>query len=481
MTGRTTPGAFQADPADRARLFDLLSSLIQGHIDGVGDLPATPDVTPGELRRHLSGYDFAAPLEPDAVLTETAAMLRRWTVHTTHPGYFGLFNPNPALMGVLGESLTAAFNPQLAAWSHAPAAVEIERHVLRFLGERLGWSGEESTGHFTSGGAEANLTGTLLALTRAFPRLAEDGVRGLSGRPVFYASAESHLAWLKIAHMCGLGRDAVRLVPVLPDLRMDHRAAAELIRRDRRDGHLPFLLVGTSGTTSAGTLDPLPELAALAAAEDLWFHVDAAWAGAVALSDRLRPVLDGIERADSVTLDAHKWLAMPMGAGTLLTRHLGALRDTFRVATAYMPPDTPDAEDPYTTTAQWSRRAIGLKLFMTLATAGRTGYAEMIEHQTALGEELRERLAAAGWTITNATPLPLVCFTDVPDAHPDKAAEHVRGVADRVTASGRSWISATRLAGRPSLRACVTNFATTESDLRTLLAVLGPPDPAFQG
>ncbi|WP_051467801.1 pyridoxal phosphate-dependent decarboxylase family protein [Actinomadura oligospora] len=466
--------ALEMDADERRRLFTHAFDLIDRHAGEVRDLPVTPDADPLAVRHHLRRYDFDAPLEAEAVLDDTAALLRRWTVHTTHPGYFGLFNPNPAPMGVLGDLLTAAFNPQLAAWSHAPAAAEIDRHVVAHLGGRLGLPGDPVAGHFTSGGAEANLTGVLLALTRTFPEVAEDGVAALPGRPVLYASAESHLAWLKIAHMCGLGRGAVRLVPVTPDLRMDPRALASAVAADRAQGHLPFLVVGTAGTTSAGVIDPLPELADLAAAEGMRFHVDAAWAGAVALSDRLRPVLDGIERADSVTLDAHKWLSMPMGAGTFLTSDAEGLQETFRISTSYMPEGISGAPDPYASSVQWSRRAIGLKLFVTLATIGREGYAQAIERQTDLGDLLRRRLTEAGWRVLNHTPLPVVCFTDgrdrpsdgPSDVHAD--AERLQSIAERVLATGRAWISTTSLAGTPALRACITNFATTESDVESL-------------
>ncbi|MEV5571887.1 pyridoxal-dependent decarboxylase [Spirillospora sp. NPDC052269] len=466
-----TNTALEMDADERRRLFAHVLDLIERHVEDVRDLPVTPDADPHAVRLHLERYDFDAALKPDAVLDDTAAMLRRWTVHTTHPGYFGLFNPNPAPMGVLGDLLTAAFNPQLAAWSHAPAAAEIDRHVVGYLGGRLGLPGDPVAGHFTSGGAEANLTGVLLALTRMFPQVGEDGVAALPGRPVLYASSESHLAWLKIAHMCGLGRGAVRLVPVTPDLRMDPRALAATIAADRARGHLPFLIVGTAGTTSAGVIDPLPELADLAAAEGLRFHVDAAWAGAVALSDRLRPVLDGIERADSVTVDAHKWLSMPMGAGTFLTSDTEGLQETFRISTAYMPEEISGTIDPYASSVQWSRRAIGLKLFVTLAAVGREGYAQAIERQTDLGDLLRRRLTETGWHVLNDTPLPVVCFTDTSNDAPADAAA-LQSIAERVLKTGRAWISPTTLAGTPALRACITNFATTEADVETLVTDL---------
>lgn len=245
------------------------------------------------LRDAIGAYDFGRPAPAEGVVEDVARMLRAATVHTTHPRYFGLFNPTPALMGVVGETLAAAFNPQLAAWSHAPAAVEIEAHLLRFLGGRLGYPPAAVAGSFTSGGAEANMTAVLLALTRTWPRYGEEGLRALPGRPVMYASAESHLAWLKIAHAAGLGRDAVRLVPVGPDLRMDTGALADRVAADRADGDLPFLVVATAGTTAAGVVDPLHDLADLCRDLGLRLHADAAYGGAAALSDRLRPAWRG--------------------------------------------------------------------------------------------------------------------------------------------------------------------------------------------
>lgn len=431
-------------------------------------LPARPVSRPvdvGALRKAVSAYDFAAPVPPETVVDEVMALLREASVHTAHPRYFGLFNPAPTLMGVVGETLAAAANPQLAAWSHAPAAAEIEAHLLRFLGRRLGYPADEVAGSFTSGGAEANLTAVLLALTRTWPGYGTGGLRALPGRPVLYASTESHLAWLKIAHATGIGRDAVRLVPVDAGLRLDLDRLASMIAADRRAGDLPFLVVGTAGTTSAGVIDPLPELADLCAAHGLRLHVDAAYGGAAALSDRLAGALTGIDRADSITVDAHKWLSVPMGAGALLCTDAAGLAETFRVTTSYMPDAVPDTVDPYTSSQQWSRRFMGLKLFLSLAAAGRTGYAAQLEHDADLADTLRRRLVDAGWTIVNRTPLPVVCFAD-----PDDASQaHHDGLADAIVAGGRAWISPVTLDGRAALRACVISHRTTTADIDALV------------
>lgn len=457
--------SFSPPPSASERLWRHVVDLLQDEREQIAGRDVSGPVDVERLRAEIGAYDFDRPADPEDVIGEVAGMLRATTVHTTHPRYFGLFNPTPTLLGVVGETLAAAFNPQLAAWSHAPAAAEIEAHLLRFLGGRLGYPPGEVAGSFTSGGAEANLTAVLLALTKAWPRYGEEGLRALPGRPVMYASAESHLAWLKIAHATGIGRDAVRLVPSGTGLRLDTGSLAGRIAADRAAGDLPFLVVATAGTTAAGVIDPLHDLADLCRDQRLHLHADAAYGGAAALSDRLRPALDGIGRADSITVDAHKWLSVPMGAGALLCTDAAGLAETFRATASYMPAEIPDTVDPYTSSQQWSRRFMGLKLFLSLAVAGREGYAEQLEHDAGLADDLRERLTGTGWDVVNDTPLPVVCFAD-PD---DGAWEHHETLARQVVAGGRAWISPVSLNGRAALRACVISHRTTSADIEELV------------
>jgi glutamate/tyrosine decarboxylase-like PLP-dependent enzyme len=450
-------------------------SLVEGYIEGVERSPVAPRLDPAALRAQLAPHDFREPMDPLMAVRFVADGLWQNQVHTPHPRYFGLFNPTPTVPGVAADTLVAAFNPQLAAWAHSPFAVEVERHLIRSLGERVGhMPATHVDGTFTSGGAEANHTAVLAALTHAFPEFARAGVRGLAGRPVFYASAESHHSLLKAARVCGLGSEALRVVPVDGALRLDPAALAELIRRDRAAGELPFLVVATAGTTNAGVIDPLPEVAEIAAAEGLWYHVDAAWGGAAALVPELRPLLAGIEAADSFTFDAHKWLSVPMAAGLFVTRHPEILERTFRIETAYMPKEAQglDVVDPHMRSLQWSRRFIGLKVFLSLLVAGWEGYAAALRHQTAMGELLHRELAAEGWEILNGTQLPVVCFVPVgADASEDAM---VTAIAREVVASGEAWISTTRLGGeRTALRACITSYRTAPDDVRALVRALG--------
>ena len=451
---------------ERSKLWAETINQIEAYFNGVARLPVSPELNPSAIRQHLATLDFSEPLDPTSAVRIAADGLTRWQVHTSHPAYFGLFNPSATPAGVAADALVAGFNPQMAAWSHNPFANEVERHLVRALGSKFGYT--EADGTFCSGGMEANHTAVLTAIVSRFPAFLQDGAASLK-RPVLYASAESHHSILKSARLTGLGTNAVRLVPVDDKLRMSAVELRRMLQQDRDAGRTPFLVVATAGTTSAGAIDPLPEIAELCNAEDLWMHTDAAWGGAAALVPELRGAIAGIESSDSITFDAHKWLSVPMGAGLYLTRHPDILDRTFRVQTAYMPQDAAalDIVDPHLHSMQWSRRFIGLKVFLSLLIAGWDGYAAVIRHQTAMGNYLRKRLGEEGWEITNDTPLPLVCFVN-----PGDSPEHLRLIANHVVASGRAWCSPTVTNGRTVIRACITHYETREDDVETLISAL---------
>ncbi len=455
-------------PDERQELWRHLIAAIEKYIGGVDGARVAPEIDVGRLRQRLSRWDFAAPVAAREALDFAVESLWRHQVHTPHPRYFGLFNPAPTTLGIAADALVAAFNPQLAAWSHSPFAVEVEQHLVRALGGRLGYDAAKVEGCFTSGGAEANHTALVVALHRAFPEVGRRGLLALRSQPVLYVSSQAHHSFLKAARLAGLGSDAVREVSVDGSLRMRTRELAARIESDRADGFSPFLIVGTAGSTSAGAVDPLADLAGIAEGEGLWLHVDAAWGGAAALVPELRPLLAGIERAGSITFDAHKFLSVPMGAGLYLTRHQGALDRTFRVAAGYMPGSgKAGIVDPYAHSMQWSRRFIGLKVFLSLAVAGWQGYEETIRHQVAMGDRLRRGLAEHGWQVVNPSPLPVVCFV-----RPDAAPAQLKAVAAAAVASGAVWISCVHLDGGTALRACITNYRTGPADVDALIAAV---------
>jgi glutamate/tyrosine decarboxylase-like PLP-dependent enzyme len=428
----------------------------------IADGPLVPHVTAAEIRAYLgSRFDFKQALPLDEVVADVERMLRKWQVQVTHPRYFGLYNPSVTLASVVADTMAAMYNSQLANWRTSPAANEMERHTLAWLAGKFGLPAD-SIATFTNGGSEANLTAVVVALTRALPEYGERGLRHLDGDPTIYLTEETHHGFNKIAHMTGLGRRSLRIVATESNLRLNVADLARRVTEDRGNGLLPFMVIGTAGTTAAGIIDPLIEIAQFCKAQGLWFHADAAYGGAAAVSPNLRGHLAGIEAADSITCDAHKWLSVPMGCGMFFCRHRDSVAQAFRSDVTYMPakPANEDASatfNPLTHSAQWSRRFIGLKLFMALAQHGEAGYAEMLDHQARMGDVLREALAATGWHIVNSTPLPVVCFTRdglVP-------SQLVAELRERQIA----WMSDAEIGGIQTVRACITSFKTTEKDI----------------
>lgn len=467
-----TPESLLPGTEERSALWSELVAQAEAYFEGVESLPVAPTLNQDELHAVLDTFSFESPGSRIDVLRRFTRELKRHQVQTPHPCYFGLFNPAPAFMGILGDTITATLNPQLAAWSHSPLAVETERRMINAFARKFGFTGEHADGSLTSGGAEANLTALLCALTERWPGILESGVQGITAKPTFYVSAESHHSFLKAARTAGLGRLALRTVPVSDELQMESDALQRMIEEDRGLGYEPFLIIGTAGTTGSGVVDPIALMSEVARANKLWFHVDAAWGGAAVLVPELRGVLSGIENADSITFDPHKYLSIPMGAGMFLTRHRDTLSRIFSVSTAYMPKEGEGLAvvDPYVHSLQWSRRFIGLKLFLTLATTGWRGYTHILRHQSKMGDLLRERLTASGWSVVNRTKLPVVCFT--PSDEEWDMAMHQR-MSDAVVESGRAWISTIMLGGkRPALRACITNYRTGPEHIEILSTVL---------
>jgi len=435
--------------------FEMVEAAIAGG-------PIVPNVAAEEIRAYLgSRFDFTQPMPLDEVIADVEQMLRKWQVQVTHPRYFGLYNPSVTLASVVADTLVAMYNSQLANWRTSPAANEMERHTLAWLADKFGLPAN-SIATFTSGGSEANLSAVVVALTWAFPQYGEHGLRHLAGDPAIYLTEETHHGFNKIAHMVGLGRRNLRIVATGSDLKMDVADLRRRVEEDRKNGLLPFMVIGTAGTTAAGIIDPLAEIAILCKEQHLWFHADAAYGGSAVVSPGLRPWLAGLEAADSITCDAHKWLSVPMGCGMFFCRHRDSVAQAFRSDVTYMPAkaaseDASATFNPLTHSAQWSRRFIGLKLFMALAEFGEAGYAEMLAHQARMGNMLRESLETTGWRIVNSTPLPVICFT----RDGLSTSEFIAELRERQIA----WMSDAQIGGVPAVRACITSVKTTEKDI----------------
>lgn len=422
------------------------------------------------VQAHAQALSLETGNDVNSVLQQVVDGLTHEAVHSPHPGYLGLFNPRSNFASTLAELMMGIFNPQLAAWSNAPFACEIERYLIRAFGEKFGYASEEIDGTFGSGGAESNLTAVFAALNHAFPNFHKTGLSGVSQPLSIYVSAESHHSIAKAAKITGMGSQAIREVPVTATLQMDLVELERMLLADIDSGFQPLMLVGTAGTTGAGAIDPLAEMAAVARRFGMWFHVDAAYGGASIISPLTQRAFRGIEQSDSITLDAHKWFSTGMGASLFLTSKAHILHQSFGIQTAYMPPrDNEQAPvDPYVHSAQWSRRFIGLKLYLPLAIHGWEGYREVIEKQMALGNFLKQKVLNAGLKVLNFTKLPVVCFTgaDMP------SEEVVRDWVERINHNGKFWVSAYPVRGQWCIRACITNYNTDEAQIEAFVRLL---------
>lgn len=449
-----------------------LQQEINRFFSSLSELPLTAQITPGELARYLSShYDFNTATPIEAVFKDVAGMLHDWNEHSNHPRHFGLFRPAVDQCSVVADALAALYNTQLATWELSPVGNEIEKFTLDAIGRLFGFDPASMHANFTNGGSEANQTAVVLALATAFPDFVNGGLRGLAAQPVMYVSEEAHNSFDKIARICGLGREALRIVPSDSNLALDLQSLDDQLARDRSQGFSPFMVVGTAGTPNAGSVDPLRALAERCQAQRLWFHADAAWGGAAVFSSKLKTVLTGIQSADSVTFDAHKWLSVAAGTGMFFCRHRDAVMRTFSTDAAYVPERSGDGRTyHYLTSLQWGRRFTGLKVFMMLASLGLAGIAERIEHQARLGEYLRQKLRDSGWEVLNITALPVVCFM-----HPIIKSTQIslNEIIRELKMNNQAWISSTLLQRKiPCLRACITNFRTRRDDIDALVDAL---------
>jgi glutamate/tyrosine decarboxylase-like PLP-dependent enzyme len=462
----TLPGAVPAlfpSATERGRIDAWLSERLRSALARVQSGPVTPTIDMKRFGAELEAMDFEVPRPLEEVLDWSIDRMEHGIVQMSNPRYFGLFNPGANFPAQCADRIVGAFNPQLASSASSPVPVALESCVIRAVARRAAM-GEDATGHFATGGSEANYTALLCALTAAHPGFARDGARAFAGAPRFYTSRECHIAWLKIAHQAGVGRAALRLIDTDGGGRMDPRALARAIADDRAAGAVPVMVVATAGTTGGGMIDPLHACADIAAGEKLWYHVDAAWGGSALASDRLRGLLSGIERADSIIIDAHKWLATTMGCALFITARGELLSHVFHASTSFMPSSVASV-DPYLNSVQWSRRFVGLRLFLALAAAGWSGLGAHVERAVAVIARVRERLESLGWTVVNASELAVL------DVLPPGGRD-VRALVRQVVSSGRAWVAPTTFEGRDVVRICATNGESSDADVDELIAAL---------
>lgn len=449
-------------------------------IDGINDYYSSlldRPVQPPPDQRTQSRAALPLPEEgesPGAVLDELFTELIDKGFHAASANYFGLQNPTPTYMSVLAEALVAALNPQLAHFLHSPLASKIEQETVRWVGERIGWA-VPFDGTFTSGGSEANFTALALALATRFPGCVEHGLAATGCRPVFYATAEAHHSLDKSAGLLGLGRDALRRIPVTRHLQLDPALLVDRIEQDLATGFTPFCVVATAGTTSSAAVDDVAALAAISRRYGLWYHVDGAYGAAVVFSDRYRDLIRGVEQADSVTIDPHKWLATSMTAGMVLTSHPEALWRVFAATNPFMP-RTDDAigVDHFNIGMQWSRRMNSLKLWLTLRVHGRRAYEELIDRQIELARGFGDWIRRSrDFELITPPILPGLNFrVRRPGASEAEIRAANEAVVHAVTRDSPHWISTATVAGQSVIRMLIISYLSQERHLDSLKAAL---------
>ena len=449
--------------------------LVDGVADHLAALPSKPvwQPMPGTLRNQL--LSMPLPEDPAALEELAGTTMRDVLAHPMgngHPAFFGWVNPPPSLAGVMTSLAAAAMNPSVVSGDHAD--VHLERSVVRWLAELVGFPHEAGAGLLASGGSAATIVCLAGARQRALVGAGHDVRRdGLVGapQPVAYVPAEAHSCIRRAWELLGLGSGSIREVPIESG-RLDESALRASVTADRESGALPALLVGSAGTVNTGAIDPLDALAELAATENLWFHVDGAYGAFGVLDPAITERYQGMERADSLVLDPHKWLGVPVDAGCALVRNGEDLRDAFSLIPPYLRQDT-DAE--IGTFAEYgpeqTRPFRALKTWATIAALGRVGIVAQVTRANALARELAAMVEREPELELAAEPeTSIVAFRARPaGCSPDRVEEVNRALPEAIQARGRAFVTGTVFDGHETLRACILHPETTDEHLGILI------------
>jgi aromatic-L-amino-acid/L-tryptophan decarboxylase len=452
------------------RVVDLLAEYLE-HIEERRVFPEVEPRTLAEL--------FAEPLPQDPhlaeeVLREVEEKLLPYCTNVGHPGYMGLITPSPNPVGIIADFICSALNQNIGAYTIGPAAVAMERRTVRWLTDLAGYS-DEAGGNLTSGGMMANFIGLKLARDWASQDRAQQD--GIQERWAVYASEERHVSVDKAVDAVGLGRSALRALPTDADFRVRLDALEAAVAEDHKHSIRPMCIVGIFGTTNTGAVDPVRELRTIADREGMWLHMDAAYGGGMLLSHAWSMRNRGLELADSITIDPHKWFYAPLDAGAILVKDDRRLTASFGMKPAYLTDELDRANERYqyyVHSFEQSRRFRGLKVWMSFKRYGARQIGEWIDgnvrqakHLYGLVTKLSEFEAASD------PPMSAICIRHR-GADPDAAQskELHAEVARRIEQGGRFWISTTELKGKTWFRINPVNFRTRTEHMDQLLALL---------
>jgi len=467
------------DAATFRKLGHRLVDQLAGFLESLPSGPVTRDESPSIVRDAL---DLTGPLpeigtDPGPLLEETAQRLFAHSLFNGHPRFFGYITAPPAPIGILGDFLAAAVNPNVGAWTLSPAATEIESQTVRWIAELIGYP-VNCGGLLVSGGNMANFVCFMAARTaKAGWDVRKYGVSEDSGRRLrVYCSGETHTWIQKATDLGGLGTESIRWIATDSKLRMDLSALRRQVEADTAAGDVPFLVVGTAGAVSTGAVDPLPEISELCKEYGLWFHVDGAYGGFAAAVPQAHDDLLGLSLADSVAVDPHKWLYAPLEAGCALVRDPEMLRAAF----AYHPPYyhfNERATNYVDHGPQNSRGFRALKVWLALRQVGAEGCRKMIADDIRLSQAMAQAISRHPELELMTQDLNITTFRYVPSDLRARLREsevelHLdalnRALVDRLQRGGETFISNAVVGGHYVLRACIVNFHTTKTDVEAV-------------
>src|SRR5262245_22911088 len=473
----------EMDSATFRKLGHRLVDQVAGFLESIPHGPVNHDESPSSVRGTL---ELTSPLpesgtDPGPLLEQTAELLFAHSLFNGHPRFFGYITAPPSPIGILGDFLAAAVNPNVGAWILSPAATEIESQTVRWIASLIGYP-DGCGGLLLSGGNMANVVCFLAArAAKASWNVRDLGVAGGSGRKLrVYASTETHTWIQKSADCSGLGTESIRWIATDKKLRIDVGALRQQIEADAAAGDLPFLVVGTAGSISTGAVDPLPEIAGLCREYRAWFHVDGAYGGFAACVPEAPMDLRGLSQADSVAVDPHKWLYAPIEAGCALVRDVEALRSAF----AYHPPYyhfEESATNYLDYGLQNSRSFRALKVWLALKHAGAAGYRKMIADDIRLSKAMAQaidshaelQLMTQDLSIATFRYVPLDLQAQLQDAAVERHLDALnRELLDRLQRGGETFVSNAVVDGHYVLRACVVNFHTATADVEAVPAIV---------
>ncbi len=466
-------------PDEFARHSHRLSDWIATYLRDVGNYDVLSSVQPGAIRAQLPKSPPAAAESLDDIIADIDRIVMPGATHWNHPGFLAYFANTASVPGILGEMVTAALNLNGMLWRTSPVATELEQVVTDWLRQLFGM-GDGWFGMITD---TASIS-TMYALAAARERDPALGIRqrGMAGRSDLprlriYCSEHAHSSVDKAAMTLGLGLENVVHVASDADFRLRPEMLARAILADRAQGFRPLAVVATAGTTSMTSVDPIADIANICQRESLWLHVDGAYGGSAMAVPELRPLFAGLEKADSLVVNPHKWLFTPMDCSVLFTRHPKVLRRAFSLVPEYLTTtEGDDALNYMDYGLQLGRRFRALKLWMVIRAFGSDGIANRIRHHCRLAQTFAEwvRAAGNGWAVCAPVPFSTVCFRHVPagETDEDEIASHNSVIMSRVNESGDVFISHTKLGDQYVLRVAIGNLRTSEATLERAWALL---------